>query len=228
MITTSTARRTAVAILAGDAALVALYVAYTQTASFHWFVHLLFNLDGEANVPAWYTSAQLLLAGTLFVLVAVSRTEDRVVAPWFAALAGAGLIFLSADEVVGVHENVTALLQPVAFMPRFNDGHGMWIPVYLAIIGIAALATMRSWLAVWRAERRGSIVLAAGVALFLAGAVGIEIISYGGVRDAGPTDPRYTLLVAAEEGLELLGASLMLFGSAIIARTIGPPALDRA
>lgn len=78
MITTSTARRTAAAILAGDAALVALYVGYTQTASFHWFVHLLFNLNGEANIPAWYTSAQLLLAGTLFVLVAISRTEDRV------------------------------------------------------------------------------------------------------------------------------------------------------
>jgi hypothetical protein len=212
----------AACLIAGDIALVVFYVAYTQAGAFHWFVHGMFNLDGEANVPAWYTSAQLLLAAVPFLLTSLSSASAEAAPRWLLALGGAGLLFLSADEMVGFHEAVTALLRPVSFMPRFSGGHGMWVPVYLAVIALVALVTTRPCARVRRAEPRGSAILAAGALVFVTGAVGVEILSYGEVRADGPASRIYMLFVAVEEGLELLGASLMLIGSVVLNAALNP------
>jgi hypothetical protein len=221
-LTRHAARLVAGTLLLGDIALVGFYVAYTQTGSFHWLLHALFNLDGEANIPAWYTSVQLMLAGVLFLMATLSDTMDRTVSRGYAALVGFGFILLSADEIVGLHESLTALLRPIDVLPRFSGDHGIWIPIYLAVIAAVALITMRQGLAVCRTHRRGCAILAAGAIVFLTGAVGLEIVSYGDLRANGPTDRLYMLLVAAEEGLELLGASVMLIGSAIVTSAIDP------
>jgi hypothetical protein len=212
----------ALTLIAGDIALVALYVAYTQAGAFHWFVHGLFNLDGEANVPAWYTSAQLLLAAVPFLVTAIAIRPDPAAPRWLFALGGAGLVFLSADEIVGFHESVTALLRPVSFMPRFSGDHGIWVPVYLAVIGIAVLVTVRPLVRVWRAAPRGSAILTAGALLFVTGAVGLEVLSYGTVRADGSSSGIYMLLVAAEEGFEMIGASVMLIGSVLLNVALNP------
>jgi hypothetical protein len=215
-------RVTAAWLIAGDTALVAFYVAYTQAGAFHWFVHGLFNLNGEANLPAWYTSAQLLLAAVPFFVTAFAVRPDPAAPRWLFALGGAGLVFLSADEIVGFHESVTALLRPVSFMPRFGGDHGMWVPVYLGVIGIVVLMTARPLLRVWRAAPRGSAILLAGALVFVTGAVGLEVLSYGGLRANGPSGRTYMLFVAAEEGLELLGASFMLMGSVVLNASLAP------
>ena len=78
------------------------------------------------------------------------------------------------------------------------------------------LLTAKSWRRLWQHERRGTAMAAIGALLFLTGGVGLEIVSYGDLREQVDQHHLYVLEVAAEEALEMFGASVMLLGSARI------------
>lgn len=207
-------------LLAIDAALVLAYAVDTLLWSPSWTLHLLLDLDAEGTPAVWYISGKLLLASTLFLLLATGTTDPAVGTHRFLGLVGLALLLLSADETVGFHERITVVLRRFDGLPRFTGDHGMWIPL-LAVCGTGFLAvTARSWRRLWRHERKGTLLLATGLLLGVAGAVGLEIVSYEVVRPSG-NRVLYSAGVAAEEGLELLGATLLLVGSMLVFRTAG-------
>ncbi len=176
-------------------------------------IHALFDLNAESTFPAWYTSSQLLLAGVLYLLAANHSRLGTNIASWrLLLLFGLLLVFLSADEAAQIHERVTSVLRPFESLPRFSGGHGMWIPVYLSGGVLLLLLTGRFWKELWRYERRGTGLCALGAVLFLAGAVGLEALSYGDLREEAYRY-LYLLEIAAEEGLEMFGATAILLGS---------------
>lgn len=213
-------KRLALSLLAADGALVAIYLLHIASGEMSWLLRTFFDLNGEGTIPAWYTSAQLLLAGALLVYAGCSDRSDPGVASWFVVLLGAGLCFLSADEVVGIHETITVVLRDVEALPRFSGDHGIWIPIYL-LAGVAFVAaTLPQWRRLARADRPATLWLVGGILLLLLGAVGLEIIGYGDLRQ--PEYRRlYTLLIAAEEGLEMTGASAILVGAALLSSASG-------
>lgn len=220
-------RRLRAWLTAGDLALVAAYVAYMAAGVDSVTVRRMLDLNGEGTIPAWYTSAQLLLAGMAFLHASANgpRGSGRATPPFLAAL-GAGFCFLSADEVVGIHETITVLLRSSAWAPRFGGDHGIWIPLYVAIGVVFVAATARQWLRLRASDPRGTAWLVAGALVFLAGAAGVEILGYG---DGGGVVRRawYTLQVSSEEGLELLGATAMLVGALLLARARPDPSPER-
>lgn len=208
------------ALLVGvDVSLALVYLAESLLGSPSWTLHLLVDLDAEGTLAAWYTSAQLLLAGTLFLLLAASPGEARpqplgegVGAAGFLGLVGAALLFLSLDETASLHELMSLALRRFEALPRFTGDHGLWVP-FLLVGGAGLLAaTARSWRLLWRNARGGTLLMGAGLAAGLLGAVGLEVVSYEVVRPAG-AHTAYVLEVAAEEALEMLGATLLLVGS---------------
>ena len=210
-------------LLVGNSVFIAIYVVSIGRGESSWLLRLLFDLDGEATIPAWYSSAQLLLTGALFLHAAGAGRNERAIASWFLLVLGAGFCFLSADEAARIHENVTVVLHRFEMLPRFSGNHGIWIPIYVGI-GLAFIAgTGKHWLAMRRASRPGTVWLVGGALLFLAGAVGLEILSYGDLR-AVENRRLYTTLVAAEEGFEMFGASGMLIGAAILTSTLAAAA----
>lgn len=210
--------RLALALAIADALFVGAYLAYVAMDGSSLAMRRLLDLDAEYTLAAWFTSGQLLLIGVLLLATAVAeRHGRRIVPPWFLALVGLAFVFLSADEATGIHETATLVLWRYSALPRFSGNHGMWIPIYLAIGACGLGLTVRHWLRLWRGSRRAAVWLYAGAAVFLTGAVGLEILSYG-LRD--PVMRRlYTLEVAMEEGMELAGASMMLVGAFLLARS---------
>jgi hypothetical protein len=208
------------AVLAGAGlALTLVYLIQALLGSPSWTLHLLVDLDAEGTLAAWYTSAQLLLAGMLFFLLGGASAgrppggaEAGVGSASFLRLVGAALLLLSLDETAGLHELISVSLRRFEALPRFTGDHGLWVPFLL--IGVAGflVATRRSWLLLWRNARAGTLLLAAGLGVGLLGAVGLEIVSYELIRPAGARRA-YLVEVAAEEGLEMLGATLLLIGS---------------
>ena len=208
------------AMLAGvGLALALVYLVQALLGSPSSTLHRLVDLDAEGTLAAWYTSAQLLLAGMLFFLLAggsaggtPGRLEAAVGSAGFLRLVGAALLFLSLDETAGLHELISVSLRRFEAFPRFTGGHGLWVPFLL--IGVAGFvgATRRSWRLLWRNARAGTLLMAAGLGVGLLGAVGLEIVSYELIRPAGARRA-YVVEVAAEEGLEMLGATLLLIGS---------------
>lgn len=179
------------------------------------------NVDAEKSLPTWYSSLGLAASCALLALCAAqARAAGRGFALHWAALSAVfGL--LSSDEIVGFHEAMGKALQ------RHGEFHGFlryaWVLPAFPALAVLAL-TYRRFLGALPARTRGSFLLSA--ALFVAGAVGLEMV--GGKLDESFSrgSALYVLCYHAEELLELLGVAL--FNAALVehlARTLGPDGL---
>ncbi|RAK60117.1 hypothetical protein DJ021_10020 [Phenylobacterium hankyongense] len=168
----------------------------------------LFDLNGEANIPAWWSSAQLMVAGVIVALVVLRnfRTDRR---SWAVAALSAMLILFSMDETASFHER----------LGQFIDGHlggkagthlwdsGYW-PFFIGIPGaIAAGYIVWSSLA-FLSSVKGSIGrFAVGLAVLLGAAVGIELLNNSDVPALR------TASEILEEALEMVGGSLLVWSA---------------
>jgi hypothetical protein len=227
-------KRAAVLLIVCDVLLVFAYLLDVALGYPSWTFNRLVNLDAEGTVAVWYTSAKLLGVGLLFLGLGVSANQSGArrpvvdgnvysAVPPMGSKAFCGSVAV-AFFALSLHELVTVSLRRFEFLPRFSGNHGMWIP--FLVVGVVAFlaATMRSWQRLWRGDRRGALLMGLGLAMGLAGAVLLEIVSYEVIR---PRDARalYAIEVAVEEGLEMMGASLLLIGSAHVYRSgTGVPA----
>jgi hypothetical protein len=176
------------------------------------------NADSDTGAFAWASSvatfgAALLLS--LFAIVRPTRTWPLV------ALAGA-VAFMSLDDMVGLHERVSALgtdlgaiehfariFWPVVFMP-------LLVATFVGIVGVAA--GLRA--APARALLVGLALLVAAIALEMASPILFALGSDHG-------EPAYELEVALEEGVELAGWILVSAGLAAALLTATPAAARR-
>ena len=178
-----------------------------------WTFHALLNLDGEATIPAWFSAMLLFAIGGTFLLARfVPRTHD-VIPPNFSTLLGLGFVFLSMDEAAAIHEMLTAALKHIEWVPRFRGQHGIWIGLY-GSLGLVVLYTLRPVAnAVWKLYFHQAMIFSAGAAVFLLGAVGLEVLGYEWALNENPQSALYLLEVAVEEFMEMLGATLMYYAA---------------
>lgn len=203
-----TLRLIAIVLIACDLALVVMYLAATYWVWPGIRAYQLLNLDGEASLAAWASSSQLLLCAAAFALMGRGEPHGRGIRPACFLIAG-GFLFLSADEAAAIHENVTAIARTFGLQISAFDGHGAWIPLYAGLGLALVLTTRRLWLLFWHEHRQSVVLLGAGFSLVVCGAVILEIVSYGLLRDPA-TNTAYGILVAIEEAFELIGVSLVL------------------
>jgi len=172
---------------------------------------VILNLDAEANIPAWWSNAKFVVAGSLFLLTAAS-TRQRVLTP---VVLGVLLFGLAADEIASVHERIGHLLADnVAADTQFRRKDAFLWPLLLGlpVIVLGALA-LRALVG----ERFYSDVVwkRIGVALtvFFVGAVGVELVAFNPLVPIPQGSPIYQALAMLEEGLEHVGASLLVWGA---------------
>lgn len=185
------------------------------------------DLDAEISLAAWFSSIQLFVIGAVLFLAASQNHQPDRLSSGLLRFASLGFIFLSVDEAAAIHEKITMAARSAGLGAVMIKGlHGAWIWLYaviaLLILGIAARPIRRLWIHYPREVRIGIL----GAAVFAAGAIGLEIISYIYLRDgaAGTTSAIYKVEVAAEEFLEMAGASIILYGSLLLAdRVSGGP-----
>lgn len=188
-----------------------------------------FDLDSENSIPTWYSSSQWLVSGLLVLLTSSFRTRDVRPTRAFCILVGLGLVFLSADEASMIHERLTPLAASHAeFIPMFRGDRGAWISIYGAIALLLAVLNFRNILSLWQHHRRATVVFCTGFATLVTGAVVIEAAGYYSLFASD------TLQLMAEEGLEMVGGSIILVGTALFLNshislqptvfTGGPPA----
>lgn len=162
----------------------------------------LFDVDFEQNVPTWFSAVLLLLVAVTMLVVAVHPDERRDRTRWRVLALVA--VAMSIDEVVGYHELWIA--------PTRNalDAGGAlyfaWVLPASVLVGIVVLANVGF---VSRLPRATGIGLAVSAALYVTGAVGLEMVSaLEGQREdfTGFDGLRYDVVVAVEELLEMVGA----------------------
>lgn len=196
-----------------DITLIAIYVAAITGVFVNYYLFQLFDLDGENTIPAWFSSSQLFLSACVFGSAALIK-EKNSAAPIYYLAWSLALFFLSADEIAGFHEKITLIFRDVEFMPRFPGNHGIWIPLYTIVGSLFIFFIAAPSRRIYKSGNNGILILFLGVAIFVFGAVIIEIISYGEFRNLENLK-KYRYLVTLEEGFELIGVSTILIGSAV-------------
>ncbi|MEP0069707.1 hypothetical protein [Pyruvatibacter sp.] len=164
-----------------------------------------FNLDAENSVPAWWGSSMMLIASLLLYTLGANawRAGDILWRLWLVL----AIVFmaLSIDEAASFHEGVIAPLRSA-----FGFGgllfYAWIVPAFICVAGLGlALLPLLKRLPTslfWKFAAYGGI--------FVAGALGMEMIGgwldYQGYRATA----FYALSISIEEGFELLGVSLFI------------------
>jgi len=174
-------------------------------------------LDVEHSLPAWYSS--LLMAGCAAMLLTIARLTARDGGGDVIAWSLLAFVFLAMamDESVSFHE---VLITPV------RDGlgtsglfHFAWVipgAIGVAVIGCYFLPFLM------RLPRRTAVLFAASGAVYVGGALGMEMIGGAMAEAYGKQSLAYVIAFVVEEGLEMAG--LTCFFLALSDYVIGKPA----
>ena len=164
-----------------------------------------FDMNVENNVPTFFSAFILVTSAVLLTLITSQLTADRYAANWKWLVII--FSFMAIDEDASLHE---LLIEPVRdLLPVSGPMYFAWvIPYALAVLVIGVLYLRFVWSL---AARTRGLFIGAGC-LYLAGALGFESIGgwyfslHGEVEDL-----TYSLLVAAEEFLEMSGIILFIY-----------------
>lgn len=156
-----------------------------------------FSLSYEANVPTWYASVLLFSCGALLGVVAhhAYRVASRDRHRW--ALLAAIFVYISLDEAVEIHEHA-------AYFDTGGVLYFSWVipaAIVVALVGLAFLPFVRRLPPL---TRRRFVIAGA---LYVGGALGMELPLGWWTERSGDQNLGYGLIDWVEESLELAGAT---------------------
>lgn len=168
----------------------------------------LFDLDSEANVPSWFSSA--LLGACALVLAQIGDSVRRQGGPpavFERHWKGLAIVFalLSMDELCSVHEKL--ILPMRTLLHAGGLLYFTWVVPGLLFVGVLSAFYLR-FLQHLDRELRLQFLWAA--MLYLGGAVGMEMVDGWWSQHRGQDNMAYVLLVMVEESLEMMGAIVFL------------------
>ncbi len=185
----------------------------------------LFDMDVEANFPTYFAGVQLLVCALVLMLIGLVRRQanDRFAMHWLLL----ALIFLliSADELASIHELSIRLGRE--FAPAFATGIFYWIwiipgALLVLLVGLMYAQFVFSYLP---ARTRNRTIV--GAALFVGGALVVEMFEARHVEQHGMENLTMGIFVLFEESLEKIGILIFLSGILDHLRTtIGRVAID--
>lgn len=163
------------------------------------------SLSYEGNLPTWFSSSLLLLCAVTAGSIARSmQIGERWRLHWWMLAIGLG--YASLDEAAELHEHLGGHLETTGLL------HFDWVIPAAAILAVLAALYLPFVRALPRATR--ARLVAAG-AIYLGGALLVELPLGWWTERAGPDNLGYAAIDWLEEMLEMIGAALAL--SALIA-----------
>lgn len=170
----------------------------------------LFNLDAEQNVPTWYSSMSLSLCALILGMIGLGKrtVRDRFAAHWLAL--GGIFGFLSLDESAGIHEMMNGIFRVLLAGSDFLGGYlwYSWVIVGVPLVLFLGLAYLKFLI---HLPAKTRILFVAAGALYVGGAVGMELIGSKHAYLLGDADLQYALMVALEETMEMTGIALFVY-----------------
>jgi hypothetical protein len=166
-----------------------------------------FAPDEEGNLATWYASVLLLTCAALLGAIAWRAAGSRYRRHW-AGLAGL-LVLMSADEAAQMHEMLIAPLR--AAWHTGGVFHFAWVIPGMAFVACVLAACVGFLRDLPPRTRR---LFLAAAAVYLGGALGVEMAGGFYASRWGSATFAYGMLTSLEEALELAGAVLLAYGLA--------------
>lgn len=166
----------------------------------------LFYLDAEKNIPSLYSVSTLLFCAILLATIAYAKkVAGNRYMPYWGALSII-FLYLSWDEAVSIHEK---LIDPLRSMLNASGVfHFAWV-IPGSIFVFLCLLAFWGFLCVLPAKIRRLFLIAG--ALYVAGAIGIEMINGYHASLYGEQNIVYAILTTLEESLEMLGIAVFIY-----------------
>ncbi|MEA5450050.1 hypothetical protein VB780_15825 [Leptolyngbya sp. CCNP1308] len=180
------------------------WVSEFSFPSSEWFYEL-FSLDEELNIPAWYSSFMLLSASLLLAVITSIKKTDKYFSYWKSL--SLIFLFLSLDEAFSFHEIliIPALREAFNLLPIFFH---TWVIFGIPAVVFFGFKYLRFFLDLPR-QTRYLFLLA--TALYLGGALGMEMVS-GLLRVYfGQFGVSTTIAIVIEELLEMAGTATFIY-----------------
>jgi len=173
-----------------------LTIHHYQVNDIPWVIRQLFDVDEENNIPTWFSSANLMLAGALTLMLATGKWQqrDRWRTHWMAL--GWGFLLLSLDEMAGLHESLNVVTE------------ASWAVYALPVILVLAIVFCR--FLYFLPVRTASLFVLSGL-IFLGGAVGVELYTEPFLYNDELNTLAYNLWTPVEEGMEMFGVILFQY-----------------
>ena len=165
------------------------------------------DLGHEPSLPQLYSSMLLAVSSVLLAVVAVTRSgcglfgRDRW--PWWVL--SMGFAYLSIDEAIIIHEMLNSVLGQGTIGGVLNFP---WVLVGGIVVLLVALSLVPFLL---RLDARTRNYFLASGAMYVGGAIGLELVESVIFETSGIASTEMTLAIAVEEGLEMLGVSLFIY-----------------
>jgi len=183
------------------------FVIYHQQVGQMYELANRFDLDDESSVPTWWAQVLFLAIGLGAWLSAYLQPDQATRRLW-STVAALGLIF-SLDEVAALHEHILQSVHNLFFRDSSPTGmaNAWWLVAPLLLLTGAWLL----WKMVRLFPRRTTVLLAVGGAVFLVGSVVADLLTSIAPRE---TFLNQGIMVAVEEGLELIGSVIVFYAIA--------------
>lgn len=168
-------------------------------------LHEILDVDEEGYLPAMFSTLQLALAVPLLLILHhdARRSSSPGNRAWLV-LAGV-FCFLAADECFAVHERLN---RPVtALLGSHRVPVYAWVVPYGALVAAFAAYFLKFW---WRLPRDTRRQMAVAFAVFVGGAIGMELLGSRIAVTHGHDSLAYAMEVLAEESLEMFGIALFI------------------
>lgn len=194
-----------IAVLTGVSLLMNLVFLHVNQSTAAYYATALFSVEEESNIPSLYSALALFAAaGVLLCVYFCYRRHDRK-SRGFVIFLSAVFVYLSLDEAIAVHERLTPVTGHL--IPQAEVLYTMWVVpgiVFVSLIFLASIQFLR------RLDPPTRTLVVTSGAMFVGGAIGLEIAAWMYLRDNDP-DTVYVLYSAGEEFLEMSGVGLFIF-----------------
>jgi hypothetical protein len=166
-----------------------------------------FSLDDELNLPTAYQAITLGCAALLLWIIAYRerQLQHRGVAQW--AILGCIFLLLACDEAFRIHERTGQFRDalPMGLGRRFRTGWIMFALFFVTVVGLSYLRFL------FRLPRNIAYLFIVAGAIYVTGAMGMEIIVDPWVEAHGRLNMTYQLLATLEEVMEMTGVGIFLY-----------------
>ena len=162
----------------------------------------LLDVDSEDSFYTWFSASLIFLNAAMLYLIGVTVRTGR----WSWLFLAGIFAVLSADEAMSFHERASGILS--GMIGAGGVFYFAWVIPALVLCGLGALAYIPFLKRLGR-PYAGLFILSA--ALFIAGAVGIEMVAGVIVQDGGTSSLAYRLATNVEETLEGVGMVVFLY-----------------
>ncbi len=166
-----------------------------------------FYVDLELNAPAFFSGLLLLFAALLLSLTFYMkrRRDERKIAPW--AVLACGFLVMAFDEIVSVHERLIEPMREVLGGQDLGIFYFAWVvPAIVLVLGLGLYFS--SFLL--RLPTTTFFGFFVAGALFLGGAIGLELLEGRHSELFGKEDIVYITFTTCEEALEMLGVIVFI------------------